>query len=64
VITVIRAVPKGHGLGVMWWDGTWTVVPAFAWDNCPPFLGNTWENQALFDFSDRALAAMILFKSS
>ena len=51
VMAVIRATPNGRGLGVMWWDATWTAVP-----------GNGWENQALFDYDHCALPAMSLFK--
>ncbi len=30
VMTIVRAVPNGRGLGVMWWDATWIVYPAMA----------------------------------
>jgi arabinogalactan endo-1,4-beta-galactosidase len=61
VMTIIRAIPNGHGLGVMWWDATWTAVPGNGWDPFRPTSGNNWENQALFDFDNRALPAMRLF---
>lgn len=62
IMNIVRAVPNGHGLGIMWWDATWTAVPGNGWDPADPTTGNNWENQALFDFDNRALPAMSLFK--
>jgi arabinogalactan endo-1,4-beta-galactosidase len=61
IMNVVRSVPGGHGLGVFWWDATWTAVPGNGWDPAHPTSGNNWENQALFDFENRALPAMDLF---
>ena len=36
VMNVVRAVPNGRGLGVMWWDATWTNVPGNGWDPFEP----------------------------
>jgi arabinogalactan endo-1,4-beta-galactosidase len=58
VMSIVRAVPDGRGLGVFWWDATWTAVPGNGWDSTDPKSGNAWENQALFDFDDRALPAL------
>jgi len=58
---IVRNVPNGHGLGIMWWDATWTAVPGNGWDPADPTTGNGWENQALFDFDNQALPAMSLF---
>ena len=32
IMTIVRAVPNGRGLGIMWWDATWTAVPGNGWD--------------------------------
>jgi arabinogalactan endo-1,4-beta-galactosidase len=61
IMDVIRAIPNGRGLGVMWWDATWTAVPGNGWDPFRPTSGNNWENQALFDYDNRALPATNLF---
>ena len=61
IMTITRAIPNGRGLGVFWWDATWTAVPGNGWDPFRPSSGNNWENQALFDFQNRALPAMELF---
>jgi len=58
VMAVVRAVPNGRGLGVFWWDATWTAVPGNGWDTKDPKSGNGWENQVLFDYNDRALPAL------
>jgi arabinogalactan endo-1,4-beta-galactosidase len=58
VLSIVRAVPNGRGLGVFYWDATWTAVPGNGWDPTDPASGNNWENQALFDFDDRPLPAM------
>jgi arabinogalactan endo-1,4-beta-galactosidase len=58
VMSIVRAVPSGHGLGVMWWDATWIAVPGNGWDPAEPASGNNWENQALFDYNNRPLPAL------
>ena len=62
IMTIVRAIPNGHGLGVFWWDATWTAVQGNGWEPAHAISGNNWENQALFDYDDRALPAMNLFK--
>jgi arabinogalactan endo-1,4-beta-galactosidase len=58
VMAIVRAVPDGRGLGVFYWDATWTAVKGNGWDSTNPESGNAWENQALFDFDGRALPAL------
>jgi arabinogalactan endo-1,4-beta-galactosidase len=58
VMSVVRGVDDGRGLGVFWWDATWTGVDGNGWDNTDPTTGNAWENQALFDFDGKALPAL------
>ncbi len=58
VMSVVRAVQNGRGLGLFYWDATWTAVPGNGWDTKDPNSGNAWENQALFDYNDRALPAL------
>lgn len=59
VMAIVRGVPDGRGLGVFWWDATWTAVPGNGWDTQDPGSGNGWENQALFDYDDVALPALV-----
>ncbi|MDP4507759.1 glycoside hydrolase family 53 protein [Nonomuraea turcica] len=58
VADIVRQVPGGLGLGLFTWEATWTGVKGNGWDPADPSSGNGWENQALFDYSDRALPAM------
>jgi len=59
----VAAVPNGHGLGVFYWEPTWTAVPGSGWDPTNPNSGNGWENQALFDYNNRALQGVAVFGS-
>jgi arabinogalactan endo-1,4-beta-galactosidase len=61
VCNAVASVPNGRGLGVFYWEPTWTAVPGNGWDPTNPSSGNGWENQALFDFNDRALPALAVF---
>ncbi|MFJ7962780.1 glycosyl hydrolase 53 family protein [Streptomyces sp. NPDC096324] len=61
VMSIVEAVPNGRGLGVFYWEATWTAVTGNGWDPADPSSGNGWENQALFGFDDKALPAMSLF---
>ncbi len=62
LLAVVRAVPEGRGLGAYYWDASWTAVPGNGWDPTDPTSGNSWENQALFDFEGRALPALGEFR--
>ncbi len=58
VLSIVRAVPKGRGLGVFYWDATWTAVQGNGWNPSDPTSGNAWENQALFDFTGEVTPAL------
>jgi len=62
VMSIVRAVPNGRGLGVFYWDATWTGVTGNGWDPTDPSSGNAWENQALFDFNDQPVPALSEFR--
>ena len=61
VASIVEAVPNGRGLGVFYWEATWTAVTGNGWDPADATSGNGWENQALFGFDDKALASMSWF---
>jgi arabinogalactan endo-1,4-beta-galactosidase len=63
VMTIVRAVPAGRGLGIFYWEPTWTAVPGNGWDPADPASGNEWENQALFNFDHRPTMALNEFKT-
>ncbi|MBC8027745.1 MAG: glycosyl hydrolase 53 family protein, partial [Steroidobacteraceae bacterium] len=62
VLSIVRAVPNGRGLGAFYWDATWTGVAGNGWDPADPTTGNAWENQALFDFDGRPVPAMDVYR--
>ncbi|GAA4894968.1 glycosyl hydrolase 53 family protein [Streptomyces coeruleoprunus] len=57
VMNVVEAVPGGRGLGIVYWEPTWTAVGGNGWDPTDPASGNGWENQALFDYDNKLLPA-------
>ncbi|MFI9768968.1 glycosyl hydrolase 53 family protein [Streptomyces sp. NPDC052415] len=61
IASIVEAVPNGRGLGVFYWESTWTAVSGNGWDPTDASSGNGWENQALFGYNDRALPAMAWF---
>lgn len=61
VLSIVRAIPNGMGLGAFYWDATWTAVEGNGWNPADPASGNSWENQAMFDFDDRPLPVMSEF---
>jgi arabinogalactan endo-1,4-beta-galactosidase len=58
IMSVVRGVSDGRGLGVFYWEATWTAVKGNGWDSTDSASGNAWENQALFDYNDRVLPAL------
>lgn len=63
VMTIVRSIPGGRGLGVFWWDATWTAVKGNGWDARDETIGNNYENQALFDYQNRVLPALNQYKN-
>lgn len=61
VANIVEAVPNGRGLGVFYWEATWTAVDGNGWDPADAASGNGWENQALFGYDDKALSSMSWF---
>ena len=60
LLTVVAGVPGA--LGAYYWEPTWTAAPGAGWDPADPSSGDGWENQALFDYHDRALPALSVFR--
>lgn len=61
MFNVVAALPQGRGLGVFYWEPTWTAVAGGGWDPADPTSGDGWENQALFDYSGVPLPALRVF---
>ncbi|MET8152831.1 glycosyl hydrolase 53 family protein [Actinoplanes sp. NPDC049668] len=60
ILTVVAGVPGA--LGVFYWEPTWTAADGAGWDPADPASGDGWENQALFDYQDRALPGLAVFR--
>jgi arabinogalactan endo-1,4-beta-galactosidase len=58
ILTTVATVDGGQGLGVLYWEPTWTAVPGAGWDPTDPASGDGWENQALFGYDNRPLPAL------
>jgi arabinogalactan endo-1,4-beta-galactosidase len=63
----VAAVPEGRGLGIVYWEPAWLPVPGTTWasragmeygDDVVDEAGNSWANQALFDFDGNALPSL------
>jgi arabinogalactan endo-1,4-beta-galactosidase len=59
---VLSAARAGGAIGVFYWEPTWTAVRGNSWDPTNPSSGDQWENQALFDYSSKALPALSEFR--
>ncbi len=59
---VLAAARSGGAAGVLYWEPTWTAVKGNGWDPANPESGDQWENQALFDFDNKALPALTEFR--
>lgn len=53
-IALLKQLPSGLGAGVFYWEPDWVASPA---------LGSSWENLALFDFSNNALVGLTAFEN-
>lgn len=51
--TTVHNIPGNHGIGICYWAPDWVAFRGTAATN-----GSSWENLALFDFSNKALPAM------
>jgi len=62
VVNALKAVPNGRGLGYFYWEASWYAVPGNGWD--PANIngsGDGWDNQAIFNWSGRALSGITDF---
>jgi arabinogalactan endo-1,4-beta-galactosidase len=60
---VMNAARLCGAVGVFYWEPTWTAVKGNGWDPTNPNSGSQWENQALFDYENKALPAIHEFKA-
>ena len=56
IIATVSSVPGG--VGVFYWEPDWIPVKGAGWRNGE---GDNWENQAMFDFTGKALPSLAVF---
>ena len=69
---VIHSVNNKKALGFIYWEPAWLPVTNATWAteegmkymNTTGNQGNTWDNQAIFDFSGKVLPAISVFEDS
>jgi arabinogalactan endo-1,4-beta-galactosidase len=59
VMAAVAQVPDGKGLGIFYWEPDWIPVEGAGWKTGE---GDTWENQAMFDYQGNALSSLNVFR--
>ncbi|MDF2153393.1 glycosyl hydrolase 53 family protein [Vibrio sp. CAU 1672] len=70
IMKLINDLPDEQGLGIYYWEPAWLPVDGATWSTEAGMdysgdkweTGNSWENQALFDFEGNALPSLEVFK--
>ncbi|MCG3765825.1 galactosidase [Vibrio cincinnatiensis] len=71
MMELVNAAPEGKGLGIFYWEPAWLPVDNATWATQAGMKytndlwqeGNSWDNQALFDFEGNVLPSMNVFKN-
>lgn len=69
LMETVAAVPNGQGLGIFYWEPDWIPVKGTTWATRAGMkyahdegaMGDSWENQAMFDFDGNALPSLKVF---
>lgn len=70
IMTLLNQLPDQQGLGIYYWEPAWLPIDGATWSTKAGMhyngdkgdMGNSWENQALFDFKGNALPSLKVFK--
>ncbi|MCX2497491.1 glycosyl hydrolase 53 family protein [Plesiomonas shigelloides] len=70
VMNLLNELPNEKGLGFYYWEPAWIPINGATWSTLAGMeyssdkggVGNSWENQALFDFNGHALPSLKAFK--
>lgn len=72
LMQLMNDLPNQQGLGIFYWEPAWIPVSNSTWATPAGMsysgdewdTGNSWENQALFDFNGNALPSLQVFKGN
>lgn len=59
IIAAVAGTPRSLGIGIFYWEPDWIPMAGAGWRTGD---GESWENQALFDFHGKALPSLKVFK--
>jgi len=59
IIAAVAGAPNSKGVGIFYWEPDWIPVQGAGWRTGD---GDSWENQALFDYKGKALPSLKVFK--
>ncbi len=59
IIRTVAGAPASKGIGIFYWEPDWIPVAGAGWRTGD---GSSWENQALFDYTGKALPSIKTFK--
>ncbi len=70
IMTLMNDLPNEQGLGIYYWEPAWLPIDGATWSTEAGMeysgdkwdMGNSWDNQALFDFEGNALPSLKVFK--
>ncbi|EGQ8121619.1 glycosyl hydrolase 53 family protein [Vibrio cholerae] len=70
IMTLLNELPNEQGLGIYYWEPAWLPIDGATWSTEAGMdysgdkwdMGNSWENQALFDFEGNTLPSLKVFK--
>lgn len=70
IMKLVNSLPDNKGLGIYYWEPAWLPVNGATWSTKAGMdysgdswdIGNSWENQALFNFEGNALPSLNIFK--
>ncbi|WP_417500384.1 glycoside hydrolase family 53 protein [Methylophaga sp.] len=70
IMKLVNSLPENKGLGIYYWEPAWLPINGATWSTKAGMdysgdswdIGNSWENQALFNFEGNALPSLNVFK--
>lgn len=72
IMELVNDLPNEQGLGIYYWEPAWLPIKGATWSTEAGMeysgdkwnMGNSWDNQALFDFEGNALPSLKVFRDN